>query len=183
MIKIQANFDKTALARKAEMFPKQGARALNETAKQARTFANKKIREMYNIRQSALNKEIKIVMAQSSKLEARLILRDSAIGIIKFFPKKNSEGVGFQIKVGSDKVIRGGFIATMGSGHKGVFVRTGVKTIAKSGRYKGKMREQMEERFTLSSAEMFGSRKMYEEVSKFIADNLPRILDSKLKEN
>ncbi|MHB1051351.1 MAG: hypothetical protein ACYC09_14830 [Bacteroidota bacterium] len=182
MIKIQANYDKTAMAKAAEMFPKAGARALNEAAKQTRTFANKRLREVYNIRQAALNKEIKIIPANQRRLQARLVLRDKPIGIIKFFPKKTSAGVGFQIRVGQQRVIRSGFIAKMESGHIGVFVRTGKKQTAKSGRYRGKLRETIEERFTISSAEMFGSQRMYDEVSQFIADNLPRILESKLKE-
>lgn len=187
-MKIQANFDRTALAKQAEMYPRIGARALNETAKQARTFANKRLREVYNIRQAALNKEIKITPALSNNsgytnyLVARISLRDRPIGMIKFFPKKGTTGVNVEIKVGSNKTIRGGFIATMSSGHEGVFVRTGKKVIATQGRYQGKQREQIEERFTLSAADMFGSKQLADDISKFIDENLPRVFASKMKE-
>lgn len=181
-LKIKANFNRTTLAKQAEMYPKAGARALNEVAKQARTHANKRLREVYNIRHGALNREIKIIPANQGNLVARLTLQDKPIGLIKFSTRQVSSGVNVSIKVGSNKIIRSAFVQTMESGHKGVFVRTGVKKIAKQGRYKGKSREVIQERFTLSAADMFGSAKLAEDISQFINDNLPRIVESKLKE-
>jgi hypothetical protein len=183
MLEIKKNFDRDAvLKRRAAKFPLAASRALNEAMKQGRTFATKRVREIYNISRSELKKEFTIIRSNKDYLTARMIIEGSPIGIIRFKPTQTPEGVAFSIRLGNQKRLLHGFIQEMQSGHLGVFQRTGVYAIMKKGRYKGEIREQIKERFTLDLPSMMSSIDFQLEIHKFINDNLPRILDSKIKE-
>ncbi len=182
MLTIKSNFDKTKLAKQAEKFPLAGSRALNETMKQARTFASKKVREIYNIGRSELRGEFTIIPAKKNNLIAQLLISGAPIGIIKFNPTQTAEGVAFAIRIGNQRTLLHGFIQQMQSGHIGVFTRTGVLAVMKRGSYKGKVREQIKERFTLDLSTMVTSKEFQHDIQNFIDENLPRILASKMKE-
>lgn len=100
-------------------------RALNKTAEQARTAASQEVRSAgYNIKASAIKKSFSIKRASSGNLVVTLKATGRPIGLINYGARQTKSGVSVQVKSGR-KVLRHAFIATMPSGHKGVFERTG----------------------------------------------------------
>jgi hypothetical protein len=111
--------------RAAEEYPQAVARALNKTATTARAQAARQIRSVgYNIKINAIKKNLVIRRATRSELTAVIRASGRPIPLINYGAQQNATGVSVAVLNGR-KTIRHAFIATMKSGHKGVFVRTG----------------------------------------------------------
>jgi len=97
--------------------------ALNRTATTVRAAAVREIRAEYpGLKAGAIRDELKITRARRDQLEAIITLKGDRIPLIDFSARQTKKGVSVQIKRGR-KLIPHAFIATMKSGHKGVFVR------------------------------------------------------------
>lgn len=141
--------------------------ALNRCADMAKTEAGRQIRATYNIKMTALNKQMKVNYASASKLTSQVLTMGNAYPLIGFSgTRQNALGVQVQIKIGSaPKTITHAFIATMKSGHVGVFSRTA-----------GKARLPIDESFTLSLPSMFASKKIQDATQTIIMANFgPRL--------
>ncbi|MFM0243794.1 phage tail protein [Paraburkholderia sediminicola] len=100
-------------------------RALNKTATQARTAASVEVRGAgYNIKASAIKKSFVIKRASRGNLVVVLTATGARIPLINYGARQTKSGVSFSVKNGR-KTMRHAFIATMKSGHIGVFERTG----------------------------------------------------------
>lgn len=95
-----------------------------KVAKSARTNASKDIREEYRIKKSDLDKHITV-----SKPDANMMVRiyvrkgKESLPVYKFGkPTQTKSGVTVRIKKGKSERIKSAFIATMPTGHKGVFM-------------------------------------------------------------
>jgi hypothetical protein len=100
-------------------------RALNKTATQARTAASQEVRGVgYNIKASAIKKSFTINRASRGNLVVVLKATGRQIPLINYGARQTKSGVSFSVKNGR-KVLKHAFIATMQSGHLGVFERTG----------------------------------------------------------
>jgi len=111
-------------ARKIE---KASIRALNKTVRTGRTAASKIIRKTVNVKAKAVNKSLKIERAKKGKPVARIQSTYKAIPVIEFSGVRQTKK-GVSVRMRKDmprKLFRGAFIATMKSGHKGVFRRLG----------------------------------------------------------
>lgn len=111
-------------------------RALNKTAEQARTAASQEVRAAgYNIKASAIKKSFSIKRASAGNLIVTLRATGRPIGLINYGARQTKSGVSVQVKTGR-KVLRHAFVATMPSGHNGVFERTGKqhRTVMKNGK-------------------------------------------------
>lgn len=100
-------------------------RALNKTADQARTAASQEVRAAgYNIKASAIKSSFSITKASKGRLVVVLKATGRPIGLINYGARQTKSGVSVQVKAGRT-ILRHAFIATMPSGHRGVFERIG----------------------------------------------------------
>jgi len=108
-------------------------RALNKTARGAKTDAVKLIRQHLMIKAKPVRENVRISKATWSKPTAYLFARGKrGVPLLGNYPvrpgrlgaRKPKQGVSVQIKrFGGRKVIKGSFLAKMKSGHVGVFLR------------------------------------------------------------
>lgn len=108
---------------------KATARALNRALDSAATLANRKVREIYNVRAAAVSRTLSKQRAHPGQiyLRATLTVRGRRMNLYDFGARQTRAGVSVKVKVGGPrKVIPGTFIATNShTGFRGVFVRVG----------------------------------------------------------
>lgn len=110
--------------------------ALNKVAAQVKTNAARQMRDAgYNLKVSDIKRALTVNRASSGNLTAAVVASGRPIPLIKYGARQVSSGVSVDVLNGR-KVIANAFIATMPSGHKGVFVRVGKthKKVNKRGR-------------------------------------------------
>lgn len=110
-----------------KVLPRAAATALNKTAEEVRTSTvkelSKEIGGEVGLKQTGIKRLIEILKASPSNLIAVLIPSGKRPKLINFIGVKQiAQGVAARIK-GKRVLHQGAFIATMPSGHKGVFVR------------------------------------------------------------
>jgi hypothetical protein len=105
------------------------SRAVNKVAGNARTKISKEIRARLGIKVAELHKRNLVLRkANFSRLNASIKIRGGRIPLIRFMTiskAKKNKGI-FQYRLGprgASTQIRGAFVSTMRSGHKGVFKR------------------------------------------------------------
>lgn len=134
--------------------------ALNRTITSVQTEANRKIRERYNLRASAVRKQMRIGRANKSRLFAELVVSGRRIPLVEFSARQNSKGVSVRV-TRERKTVRTAFIARMKSGHVGVFART------------SKKRLPIEELFSISLPRAFTQKQILAAVRKKAAERFP----------
>jgi hypothetical protein len=97
-------------------------RALNRTATTVRAEAARRIGREYNIRIGAAKDEMKIRRATRDDLKAALVVSGRPIPLVEFDARQTAAGVSVKVK-GTRKVVAHAFLATMKSGHEGVYIR------------------------------------------------------------
>lgn len=118
--------------------------ALNRTGQQVRTAANRKIREQYSFKASVVSRSLKVARSQFARLEVSVLSQGRRVQVIDASARQTRRGV--TVRIGKQrKLIRGAFIATMKSGHVGVFSRRTNKRLP------------IGEIYTIAIAEAFGS--------------------------
>lgn len=129
-MRVEINFQRTIdqLKREYSGLPdstihKAIARALNRTASSAKSQASKEIRQVYKIGTKWIKDRIKITNAKSGTLEARVWAEGSPIPALAFAKWSKRNGVTLNVK-GQRKKLPGAFMATMKSGHQGIFIRS-----------------------------------------------------------
>ena len=106
------------------------AQGVNSALSGAVPLIKKSIKERYNINKKYLNRQIKVSpKAKPSRLWGGIKVNQRHIPIIAFNPKQSGSHISVVIRKGKTTMIRHAFIATMTSGHEGVFAR---------GEYQGK---------------------------------------------
>ena len=140
-VKLDTREVERSLSRFARATPRMGAAALNRTAKGAATVWKKAVAEdIGGVKQSAIAKQITRRKATSRKLQASLVVRNQAIPLIHFsargpYPSRGKgRGVSYKI-FKKRRHRRHAFIATMPSGHRGVYERTSKKRLPIKERY------------------------------------------------
>ena len=102
-------------------------RALNKTATTAKAEAARDIRDAgYGLKIGEIKKAISIRRANNTVLTAKVRATGRPIPLIKYSARPNANGVMVKVKEGR-KLVPHAFIATMPSGHKGVFLRKGTQ--------------------------------------------------------
>lgn len=125
-ISVSHNLSSVALAYKdlADKYVNQATvRALNKTATTVRAEAARKIGREYNIKIGAAKSQMWITQANRGRVKATITVSGRPIPLVEFDARQVRGGVSVKVK-GTRKVVRGAFIATMRTGHRGVFVRT-----------------------------------------------------------
>jgi hypothetical protein len=98
--------------------------AINRTLTSGRTMIKREIMGELNVSQKATLRVIKIRRASPSKPGGSITVSREPIKLGEFHPKKTKEGVQVQVRKSKGaEVIKHAFIATMPSGHTGVFKR------------------------------------------------------------
>jgi len=196
---IQRRFKNNLSDREIKKMTKE---AINYTMKSAISNKsmgiNASVKNEYNIKQKSLkgNSIIK-PYAKDTALYAKIQLNKNPINIIAFNPKASKSGVAVSIKRGLSAVLPHAFIATMPSGHRGVYGRgryVGNKWVhaidlpkgsGKGKRYTssttGRKREAITELNTASIFTMGLSDKVAPQINNYIGTTVLTTLEQKLQ--
>jgi hypothetical protein len=115
-------------------FPLAAARALNRTGVTARAVMAREISKDIGLAVSKVKDEIKTDQATSANLRVRVRVAGKRIPLIDFGAKGpepsrgKGRGVSYRLKGGKGR-LEHGFIATVGKGHRGVFMRLGTSRL------------------------------------------------------
>ena len=104
-------------------FDTQVARALNYTAARAKTSVSQGVRAEYRIKAKDIKRAIVLRRAYVTKLEASIVAAGTSLPLRAFPHRQTRKGVSVAIMRGKRKVVQKAFVATMRSGHTGVFAR------------------------------------------------------------
>ncbi len=107
-----------------EKVPVVLSRSINKTLDGVKTDASTEIRAVITAKKSMVDKTFKTMKSTPKFLSARFESRGRPLPLIEYSARQTAKGVSVQVKrQEARKVIAGTFIATMKSGHKGVFWR------------------------------------------------------------
>jgi hypothetical protein len=180
-IDVQHNFRRVAIKLfelRTDVLEKAKIRALNKVAAQAKVAASKEIRAAgYNMKARVIKQKITIVRAATGKPYVTIRVYGSSIPLIHFGARKTNSGVSVSVKYGR-KLIKGAFIATMPSGHQGVFVRTGNLHKKINGQWHGL---PIKELFGPSVPVAFSNNIVQQALNKLIREKFPAILEHEIK--
>lgn len=178
MDRVIADLERT----KREVVEKAVPRALNKVADQVKTAASREMRDAgYKLKVSDIKKTMRIDRASPGKLTARVVASGRPIPLIQYGARQTGKGVSVDVLHGR-KVITGAFIATMPSGHKGVYIRVGAKhkKVMKGGRavWSGL---PIKELFGPSVPDGLANKAVQETLARLIAERFPDILRQQIK--
>ncbi len=148
--------------------------AINKAAKTALSRTESFIMETYSIRKKDLNEVVKLIKANVNRNYANVIVKEKAIGLYKFRPRQTQKGVTASVKRGERKLYRskdskrGSFIATMKSGHEGVYIR------------KGKEKLPIKELFGPSAIQLFSSDRALDKIQEIFIERFEIELNREL---
>jgi hypothetical protein len=97
-------------------------RAINHVAGTTKTAARREIQSMYKLKAKDINQAFSIVRANSLTKTGSILAKGKRLPLYAFSPKQLKKGVRVNV-MGERKLIPGAFLATMASGHEGVFAR------------------------------------------------------------
>ena len=104
-----------------------GSRALNKTAVSGRKITVDEVRKEINIKAGAARKQVSLRRSRPSTLKSVLLVKHKPIPLAAYAGvRQTKKGVSVQMmKSKPRKLFKGAFIATMPSGHRGVYRRKG----------------------------------------------------------
>jgi len=104
--------------------PRVLSRAINKTATHVRSEAAKMLRPMIGLKLTTIKKRVIIKSRATLKRWASVIgISGRRIPVIEFGIKPTFRGVGIKTQKGGKQFVTGAFVATMKTGHEGVFKR------------------------------------------------------------
>ena len=108
-----------------QVLPLATSRAINKTSQSAKSAAVKLIAKDMGIKQKDIRTSITLLKASRIKLQAVVQAGGKRLPIIKLDPHatQDSVGVSYKGQNGQRKQIAGAFIATMKTGHRGIYKR------------------------------------------------------------
>ena len=183
-ISVQHNFKQVAVKLfelRTDVLEKAKIRALNKVAAQAKTAASKEIRAAgYNMKAAAIKQKITIKRAVSG--DAVVVIRCSGrvIPLIQFWVSGGENGRPVVVKVKNGrKVLNNAFVATMPTGHRGIFERVGNKHKKNSkGIWSGLPIKQL---FGPSIPAAFGNEVVQAALVRLVHEKFPAILEHEIK--
>lgn len=125
-------------------------RALNRTVDNVRAEAVRRVRETYTLKAGTVRQQMSVEKAWGGRLSASVVANGRPIPLYEFAARwtPRMQGASFAVKRGARKTLADTFIATMKSGHKGVFERQGAKRLP------------IEEKYSIGVPGMFGAKDM-----------------------
>ncbi len=153
-------------------------RALNKMAAQVKVQSAREIRGVgYNLKISVIKKAIDVRRAGLGNLKSSVVAKGRPIPLMNYGARQTAKGVSVQVLKGR-KVINEAFIATMGNGHKGVFVRAGAghKKVMKNGKasWHGL---PIRELFGPGVPDGLANKAVQDVLQRFVDDKFPGILE------
>lgn len=103
--------------------PRAAARAINRSITTLNAQASREIAKDVGLPVTQVKKSLRIIRARFESLVGSVEVTGRRIPIIAFAARQTRRGVTYRGRGGGRKVIPGSFIATMRSGHEGVFRR------------------------------------------------------------
>ena len=117
------------LSEAPKRLPSAIVRGLNDTANHARAESVRRICAEWAVKPAAARKALTIRRASAARQEAAVEAvggRGYGIPLVSFGARQTRRGVTYRLKkAGGRNLVKGAFLATMRSGHRGVFVRKG----------------------------------------------------------
>lgn len=181
---------------KTEAIPKATVTAINRTAKETVTEIKRVLTENYAIKSSDVGRVLKVYNATAANPAAKIIAKDKQLGFSPSSARINSakwkatktrgKGVKISIKKGSKESLKHAFIATMKSGHIGVFERDLSKgkkdrTIIRNGKKYIIKDEQIKEVVGPSLPYLLKADSIVDRINKFINERLIKNFKQNLK--
>lgn len=156
------------------------ARALRKAANGSRAETARAIKDEYKISSRVVRKSIKIRTFFKAPPKAEITVKGGPLPIYAFKPRKTAAGIKVRIK-GRAVLFPHSFIATMRSGHIGVFARGGYKNVpnpvSRFGHFKfSKERHPINEFFTFSLPQGFNNKLVMSRVIVRFQQRYPAIL-------
>lgn len=140
------------------MVPKVISRSINDTLSGVKTDASSEIRTVITLKKSTVDATFRTVKANTTHLSGLFESKGSPVPLIEYGARATKTGVSVQVKKGNPRsLIKGAFIATMKSGHTGVFWRQWHQAVSKPTNKKipyGKLPK----RYRLPIAQRYGPR-------------------------
>lgn len=176
MIKVKTNVKTVVLDFKkyTKALDDANYQAVRKVTAQAKTFSSKEIRAEYNIKKVDLDKNIitRRPVKVASSYQSAIIGVKRDLPLAKFGARQLLAGVSVAVKKGIRKVIPEHFIATMKSGHKGVYVRrkSGDKRVA---------RLPIDEKFAKGAGHLI-TKKIFSKIEKFVETKFPKLLEHEI---
>jgi len=123
----QLNAIKKGLQEIPRQMPRLMSRGVNTTTRRTKTNVGREIRQAVPLKASAVNARIEMALAtRSANPEAKITVKSGDVPLIALRASQTKKGVTYKTqKAGSRQLEPGAFIATMPSGHRGVFKRKG----------------------------------------------------------
>lgn len=155
---------------------KAAVRALNRAADMSKTEAKREMTKKYSFKSSEVGNTLTVYKATPARVEATVRSKGRRTPLLKMMARQTKKGV--TVKIGKTrKLIPSAFIATMKSGHRGVFIRLTKKNLP------------IKELYTISIPEGFGSQDVMDAVKLKMGDafykrfehELRRMLEAKQK--
>lgn len=102
--------------------------AVNRAARDARVTLRRSVQDVVSLRAKDVNAVLSVHRASRRDLQAVIAVASKPIPLIRYGARETSRGVTVRVKKGGGRKVvrvddRGAFLATVGSGHRGVFVR------------------------------------------------------------
>jgi hypothetical protein len=180
-INIQHNLNSVAVKMfelRTNVLNKAKVRALNKIAAQAKVAASKEIRAAgYNMKAAAIKQKIVIKRATSGSPEVIVRCSGRPIPLIQFSARETRAGVSVSVKNGR-KLIKGAFIATMPTGHTGVFIRVGKQHKKINGKWHGL---PIKELYGPSIPAAFGNQIVQTALMNLIKNKFPVVLEQEMR--
>ncbi len=154
-----------------KIFKKASVTSLNKTAKQALTAGSKELTQAYALKKKDVSKATKIHKANYSNPTATIVSKGKRFPLYAFKGKMNKKGVVTvrvkrtdprKVVTGRKKFKGRPFVATMASGHAGIFQRA------------TKARLKIKELTSLSIPAALGSRRVMKAINKTVNTNFPK---------
>ena len=177
MIKFDVQYDPKILQIAAKKYPIAAMAALNKAAESAVTFASAEVRKTWNIRKSELDAAFTVSRAASGRLHATIRVKGKTLSPMAFgLPTISSAGIVVNERIGQAREIKHAFLATMPSGHTGIFLRRSKARretrISKTGKRRSTQLPIIE-RTGPSIPILIGSPAMFAKISQFIKQQVP----------
>jgi len=183
-IKVDLRSNISSVIAKFEMLPdairnKAAVNALNRALDQSATEASRQIRARYNLKASAVSAAMKKKRAslRGNQLYAVLSINGARIPLVEFEARwaRNQPGATVQVlKGGARKTVLHAFIATMKSGHQGVFTRQ-----TKAGTWSKRL--PIRELYSISIPQAFLNKTVQDAVKKMANDSFVKNFQQQLK--
>jgi len=106
--------------------PRVITRAINKVGVAARTEICRRIAAEVNLKVTELrNRNVTLTKANYDRWEAKVRISGRRVPLLRWLARQTRKGVSYAIRRGERRLVPGGFIAEMDTGHRGVFRRKG----------------------------------------------------------